>query len=78
MQITTAYVLDNFNPEKGIIIYFSVNDIFLVRPDLTESEAMTVLREAKKKTENEFFGIDPHSLRKLADQMFPIKETETV
>jgi len=62
-----------FNPKTQIAITWSVDDVLSVRPDLTESEAMSVLFDCKRKHDADI-GINWDTLRETASWLFKERE----
>lgn len=60
----------HFDPKKQIAIIWSVVDVQGLRPDLTDEQAMEVLKSAKSKHDADI-GVNWDTLRIVADSLYP-------
>ena len=62
---------NEFDPNKQIAITWHVDDVKSIRPDLTDEQAMDVLREVKRK-HNADLGVSWTTLKVVAEDLFPL------
>ena len=60
-----------FDPDREIAITWHINDVKNIRPDLTDEQAMCVLREVKKR-HNAYVGVTWTTLQVAAEDSFPL------
>ena len=61
----------NFNPRKQIAIIWSIEDVQMIRPDLSDKQAMEVLEFIKNK-HDATLGITWETLKIAAEHLYPI------
>ena len=62
--------MNHFDPDRQIAIIWSVEDVQSVRMDLSDEQAMVVLREVKR-THDANIGVHWDTLRFWADELYP-------
>lgn len=62
--------MNDFDPNTQIAIIWDVDDVQVIRPDLSDEQAMEVLRHAKRYHDANM-GINWDVLKVWADELYP-------
>lgn len=68
-------MIPHFDPKKHVAIIWSVVDVQSVRPDLTDEQALEVLKNVKSKHDADI-GVNWDTLRIVADNLYPKDNNE--
>ncbi len=69
-KIVACAALRTFNPTRQIAIIWDIYDVQEIRPDLDDTQAMRILREADD-THDADYGITWEIIDKYAQQLYP-------